>query len=158
MKSLYCHLRLGLTTISLFLLLSIVLGPRPVSSTGECGTEDRTFPQELAAARKEISMFGSPVNWMSETHFSRIFQSLGGGGGIGAELSFQDRGPAYQLERVPIVFHVLSSQAAGGSGSPSMTDLQRDHLLQITNEAFNIYDRRSKTSVQFVGGTVSTWS
>jgi Pregnancy-associated plasma protein-A len=57
---------------------------------------------------------------------------------------------SYQLINVPIVFHILANQENGDRGSPSMTDAQREYAIRQTNDAYNVYDRYTKTSMQFV--------
>jgi hypothetical protein len=57
---------------------------------------------------------------------------------------------SYRLVDIPIVFHVLDNQDAGDVGSPNMTDAQRDYTIRQTNQLYNIYDRNTKTSTQFV--------
>ena len=48
---------------------------------------------------------------------------------------------SYQLVNIPIVYHVLLNQDNGGTGSPSLTDAQREFATAITNQLFQIYDK-----------------
>lgn len=57
---------------------------------------------------------------------------------------------SYQLVNVSIVFHILVNQDNGYVGSPNMTNTQREYAVRQTNAAFNIYDRNTKKSMQFV--------
>jgi Pregnancy-associated plasma protein-A len=58
-------------------------------------------------------------------------------------------GSLFRLVNIPLVYHILPNQDNGGSSSPSMTDAQRDFATQMTNKSYNIYDKKSKKSVQF---------
>jgi hypothetical protein len=58
-------------------------------------------------------------------------------------------GPEYQLQDIPIVFHLLKNFNNGAEGNPSMTVKQRDFLVAQTNRMYNIYDKLTKTEVQF---------
>ena len=56
---------------------------------------------------------------------------------------------SYQLVNVPIVYHVLRNQNNGGTGSPSMTDDQRDFATQIVNQLYQIYNKNTLETTQF---------
>jgi Metallo-peptidase family M12 len=91
---------------------------------------------------------------MTRSDLSTLFRSLleqllgGGGDGDGGPI-IGDNSKLYQLVKVPIVYHILTNQNAGGARRPSMTTRQRDFATQMTNRLYNIYDRRSKQSLQF---------
>lgn len=55
----------------------------------------------------------------------------------------------YQLVGMPVVFHVLPNQDVGGERRPSLTRLQRDFTVNMTNRLYRIYDKTTKSSVQF---------
>jgi hypothetical protein len=65
----------------------------------------------------------------------------------------------YSLQDVPMVFHILVNQNNGGTGKPSLTALQRSHIINQTNKLFNVYDKKTKTSAQFAtfidGGSIT---
>jgi hypothetical protein len=63
--------------------------------------------------------------------------------------------PAYSLVNMPVVYHVMTGQhipksnAALDAVRPSATAKQLAFMTEKTNELYNIYDKVSKTSVQW---------
>lgn len=56
---------------------------------------------------------------------------------------------SFRLVDVPLVYHVLPNQGSGAR-RPSMTNDQREQATTSTTKLFEIYDKGSKESVQFV--------
>jgi hypothetical protein len=88
-------------------------------------------------------MFGGKTTVeMNRFDFSKLFGRFHNGSG-------PPENPVFQLVDIPVVFHVLPNQHNGGMGSPSMTQKQRDFMINKTNQLYNIYDKETKMSVQF---------
>jgi hypothetical protein len=56
----------------------------------------------------------------------------------------------YQLVNVPIVYHVLPNQDGGGILQPSLTKKQEIYTTNVTNQLFNIYNKKTKQYVPFI--------
>lgn len=86
----------------------------------------------------------SACRQMTRRDFSSIIRSI-----LGRNFKQDSNDPAFRLVDIPIVYHILPNQDGGGEGHPSLTDQQREHTTQMTNILFDIYDKQTKTSVQF---------
>ena len=128
----------------------LLLLPQPGLSqiTDDCGTPDPTAYNIVA----DQSVSDNTIyDWISL--LARLFfRLLGIGDGSGAGNA------PYQLDGVPIVYHILPNNDNGGVGAPSLTEAQIDYATQTTNRLFEIYDKQTKQTVQFArfvhGGTV----
>ncbi|KAL9185844.1 hypothetical protein ACHAXT_003621 [Thalassiosira profunda] len=129
----------------------------------DCGNPDPSADGQARAVANEIKMFGKSVNQMTRAEFSNIVQGLArrqskgqdGDKGNGRQPFSLRRNlqlsPDYRLVDMPIVYHVLEKQYKPNTGSdrPSATDAQLAFMTSKTNDLFNIYDKVSKTSVQW---------
>lgn len=122
-----------------------------------------TEEQWLADDQETVAIFGKSLSDMASHDLSSIILSLHNENkpfvrnfqspatsinGVAQASATVDN--SYQLVNVPLVFHLLAHQDNGDSGSPNMTDTQREYAVRQTNAGYNIYDRNTKTSTQFV--------
>ena len=123
-----------------------------------CGTHDTTPAQDDRSRSNEVKMYGKPITDMSRSELSAIHSSTvaaanskgkGKGGPFQLRRDLQSA-PEYVLEKVPIVWHILTNQ---GSGRVDATDLQIDWAMNITNKLYNIYDKTTGQSVQWASFT-----
>ena len=123
-----------------------------------CGTHDTTPEQDEHSRSNEVKMYGKSIADMSRSEVSAIHSSTvatanskgkGKGGPFQLRRDLQSA-PEYVLEKVPIVWHILTNQ---GSGRVDATDLQIDWAMNITNKLYNIYDKTTGQSVQWASFT-----
>lgn len=120
----------------------------------DCANPDPSEDDRAKARAAEIKTFGKPGEEMTRGELSDIVQSLVERGKNGNKPTLRRNlqlEAAYTLKDVPIVHHVLTKQGISGSNAapPSATAAQLDFLTTKTNELFNIYDKLSKTSIQW---------
>lgn len=129
---------------------------------GDCGNPIPSQADKARAVANEISVFGKPGNQLTRQELSHLVQSTAakskgphpppfeGGEGRGLR-SLQGTDPAYTLVDIPLVYHVLVGQSKPGSnaGPVRATADQLEFMTNKTNELYKIYDKMSKTSVQW---------
>ena len=110
----------------------------------DCGTvEGRAATARLAQSFREGDFFWNL--WvLLQGFFLWLFPFLNNGVSSSSPSS-----EAYQLVDIPIVYHVLRNQDNGASGSPSLTDAQREFATAQTNRLFEIYDRATGITSSF---------
>lgn len=123
----------------------------------DCNTPNPSDDDQARAVAAEIKTFGKPVNSMSRGDLSNIVR-----GAIDSKKPANLFGrrnlqinPEYTLVDIPIVFHVLTAQGIAGStaGPPSATAAQLDWVVEQANKLYTIYDKPSKTSVEWASFT-----
>ena len=135
---------------------------RDLESPGrhDCAMPDPTEADKARAEANMIETFGKKGNDMSRQELTAIFQDVTKGKMRKRHdedvRSLQgEQTPAYSLEGLPIVYHVLTQQHIPKSDStlnavrPSATAGQIAFITTKTNDFFNIYSRESKTNVQW---------
>ena len=106
------------------------------------------------ARNNEIKTFGKSANDMSSQEFSELVMSAATHKDDHHHHLRKRRNlqlnPEYTLVNLPVVTHILTQQDNGdASGSPKATAAQITFLTKMVNQFFNIYDKVSKTSVQW---------
>jgi hypothetical protein len=90
---------------------------------------------------KEVFHDVSVVSISSSTLFSNVEE-------LSAAVS-------YTLRGLPVVYHILQNNDNGGTGNPSATAAQLEFMTNMTNRLYNIYDKTSKTTVQWANFVTS---
>ena len=120
----------------------------------DCNTPNPSDDDQARAVAAEIKTFGKPVNSMSRGDLSNIVRG-----------AINSKKPAHLFGRrnlqinpdIPIVFHfhVLTAQGIAGSaaGPPLATAAQLDWVVEQANKLYTIYDKPSKTSVEWASFT-----
>lgn len=136
---------------------------RLVTSHSDCGTMDETVLDPARDDAEEIIMFGRPIRKMSVDDLSSIFDGLLNKDSIleddGNRFFFSTNRKEYQLVNISLVYHLLPQQGIGAAivrqgnvatvrTGPIMTDAQRDFATKATNRLYQIYDKKSKQSLQ----------
>lgn len=143
----------------------------------DCGTHEPDWDLEVDD-EAEIAMFGKRVRYVEKSfvsnhsttdfgsqifnaihvalfrHLSRVdlssvLQSIRGKFKTNSSSTSSSSISMFKLVGMPIVFHVLPHQNNGGLAPPSLTSLQRNFATNRTNRLYNIYDKSTKSSVQF---------
>lgn len=125
---------------------------QPDDETHDCGTEDPSPPSiadifapggadRSISSRSWFGLLDTLLGWILFP-FRLLFSWL-----------FPPEAPEplelYRLVNMPVVFHVLANQTNGAEGAPSITDAQRDWVIKITNQLFEIYDRSTGVTEPF---------
>lgn len=140
------------STSSAFTLVIVLLLINVAIAHKTCRTADPTELHHRHAQEAEIHLFGKTVDEMDHSEYSDIVQSMHNR----RQLLVDPSPTSYQLVKVPIVYHVLSKQNSGSALSPSLNEQQQIFSTEITNQLYNIYDRNTKLSVQFMTFTNET--
>ena len=82
---------------------------------------------------------------MNENDFASIYRSFGRSLGT----TRASKALAYQLVNVPLVYHVLVNQTVDNITRRLVNDKQIYWATNITNKLFNIYNKKTKKSIQF---------
>jgi hypothetical protein len=136
----------------------------------DCGSPIPSEEHITQSKQNEIQIFGRPGNAMSTQELSGIVSKLAKRQkkrwqNNGAEEVFYDvaavsmgssgnleqlsAAVAYTLRGLPVVYHILQNNDNGGTGSPSATAAQLEFMTNMTNRLYTIYDKTSKTSVNW---------
>ncbi len=101
----------------------------------------RPFRSPEKNGTKEVFHDVSVVSISSSTLFSNVEE-------LSAAVS-------YTLRGLPVVYHILQNNNNGGTGNPSATAAQLEFMTNMTNRLYNIYDKTSKTTVQWANFVTS---
>jgi len=159
-----------------FLLISLLIlhpsfshmSARGVFTNHDCGNPIPSEEHIVQSQKNEISVLGTPGSAMSRKELSGIVSNLA----KRQKLRKQSNGSkevvydvfamsnsttigqlsatvAYTLKGLPVVYHILENNHNGASSNPSATAAQLDFMTNMTNRLYTIYDKTTKTSVEW---------
>lgn len=153
-----------LTAMMVMMVMMLSREPVVLGHRGhDCGTEEPTETDLAQSQVDEIEFFGKPASKITAKERSVLINSLA----LPDEARLNKRGDGatvdgqvktnklidqadYRLRRMPVVFHVLSKQDSGDkTGAPHATNKQLNYMIEQTNKLFRIFDKQTKTSVQW---------
>jgi hypothetical protein len=121
----------------------------------DCAMPDPTEADKARADANMIETFGMIGNDMSSQELSAIFEDVIKEKGHDEDVHSLQQSPAYSLVNIPLVYHVLTQQhilksdATLDAVRPSATAAQLAFMTKKTNDLYSIFNRASKTSVQW---------
>lgn len=78
-----------------------------------------------------------------------VAAAIASSSGSSEPLSSAASAVAYTLRGLPIVYHILQNNDNGGMGNPTATAAQLEFTTNMTNRLYTIYDKTTKTSVEW---------
>lgn len=162
--------------VPLFLWLSLLLlqpsfshrNTRGGFTIHDCGNPTPSEEHIIQSQKNEVSVLGIPGSAMSRKELSGIVSKLAkrqkhrekpnGSEEVVYDVLTMSTNTtleplsatvAYTLKGLPVVYHILENNRNGASSNPSATAAQLDFMTNMTNHLYTIYDKATKTSVEW---------
>eukprot|EP00978_Attheya_sp_CCMP212_P014013 scaffold35454_cov51-Attheya_sp.AAC.3 len=122
----------------------------------DCSTMDPTDKMKLKSIQNEQDMFGKPGMEMHNDDRGQKMKQMA----IDIAQAENSDNPSirdvqtgnveYTMRGLPLVYHILVGQSRPDTpGNPSATQKQLNFMTEMTNKLYKIYDKVSKTTIQW---------